>query len=348
MLAITFADLRFRYRQFLIAVVGAGVVMAMAVLLSGLADGFRSETHWTVGAVGADRWLLNEKSDGRLTAVTTFPASTVTRVGRTKGVTAAQGLIFLPQEVLHLGERRVTVNVMGIGPAKSLGYPDGRVLAAGQALVDARAKIPVGTTVHIGSTPMHVVGTVHRRTLAAGIPMFYMPLRDAQRALFGGQPIVTAVVTKGSPATVPRGLTSMTPKQIEDSTLQSLAGGVQSIRNCRILMWAVAAIIIAALIYVSALQRVRDFAVLKALGSSSTVLFASLCLQAVVVTLLAAALGAAASTGMTGIFPQTVTVHSFTYVTLPVIAVAVGVLSSLVALRRATGADPAAAFGGRG
>jgi putative ABC transport system permease protein len=110
----------------------------------------------------------------------------------------------------------------------------------------------------------------------------------------------------------------------------------------------VVAIIVAALIYVSALQRVRDFAVLKALGSSSTVLFGSLCLQAVVVTLLAAALGAAASSAMTGIFPLTVTVDAFTYITLRVIAVAVGVLSSLVALRRATGADPAAAFGGRG
>ena len=55
-------------------------------------------------------------------------------------------------------------------------------------------------------------------------------------------------------------------------------------------MWLVAAIIVAALLYVSALQRVRDFAVLKALGSSSLALFGSLALQAVVVTLLAAAL----------------------------------------------------------
>jgi putative ABC transport system permease protein len=33
------------------------------------------------------------------------------------------------------------------------------------------------------------------------------------------------------------------------------------------------------------------------------------------------------------------------YATLPIVAVAVGLLSSLVAVRRATGADPAAAFG---
>lgn len=346
MLAITFADLRFRYRQFLIAVLGAGVVLAMAVLLSGLADGFRSETHWTVGGVGADRWLLSEKSGGRLTATSTFSADAVTQVRSAPGVTDAQGLIFLPQEVLHSGSRQVTANVMGVGEASTMGQPIDRKLVAGEAVVDAKAKIAVGSTVLLGSTPLHVVAKVHHRTLAAGLPMLYIPLHDAQQALFGGQPLVTAVVTKGVPATVPRGLTLLTPRQVEDSTLKTLSGGVQSIRSCQILMWAVAAIIVAALIYVSALQRVRDFAVLKALGSSSPALFGSLCLQAVVITLLAAALGEVASTGLTGMFAQTVTVHTYTYVELPIIAVAVGVVSSLVALRRATGADPAAAFGG--
>jgi putative ABC transport system permease protein len=38
-LAITLRDLRFRWRQFLIAVIGAGLVFAMALLLTGLAEG---------------------------------------------------------------------------------------------------------------------------------------------------------------------------------------------------------------------------------------------------------------------------------------------------------------------
>jgi putative ABC transport system permease protein len=112
------------------------------------------------------------------------------------------------------------------------------------------------------------------------------------------------------------------------------------------MMWAIAAIIVAALIYVSALQRVRDFAVLKALGSSSRALFSSLCLQSVIVTLLGAALGMALSTVMTGVFNQPVTVPSSAYATLPLVAVIVGLLASLVALRQATNADPVKAFAG--
>ena len=49
-------------------------------------------------------------------------------------------------------------------------------------------------------------------------------------------------------------------------------------------MWAVATIIVAALIYVSALQRTRDFAVLKAVGASSMSLFVGVAIQAVLVT----------------------------------------------------------------
>jgi putative ABC transport system permease protein len=120
---------------------------------------------------------------------------------------------------------------------------------------------------------------------------------------------------------------------------------VSSIKSARVLMWVVAVIIIAAVIYVSALQRVRDFAVLKALGSSSAMLFASLCLQAILVTLFAAAVGVVLSRVMTGIFQQSVDVPASAYYTLPVVTICVGVGASLVAVRRAVGADPVAAFG---
>jgi putative ABC transport system permease protein len=349
MVTITLADLRYRYRQFLIAVIGAGVVLAMAILLSGLADGFRSEIHRTVGAVGADRWVLSQQSNGRITAVATFDQAAVAQVASAPGVTRANGVVFLPQEVFHVGARLVTVNVMGVEPG-GLGVPAARkgvtLTAPGQVVVDSRAGIARGASVRLGGTDLRVVGTVTDRTLAAGIPMAYMTLSDAQSTLFGGRQIVTAVVTKGSPQSAPVGLQVLTSREVERQTLETLASGVSSIKNSRTLMWVVAAIIIAALIYVSALQRVRDFAVLKALGSSSLLLFGSLCLQSVIITLLAAALGTGMSTFMTGIFSQPVTVPTSAYTTLPIVAVVVGLIASLVALRRATGADPAAAFAG--
>ena len=124
-----------------------------------------------------------------------------------------------------------------------------------------------------------------------------------------------------------------------------MASAVSSINNSKILMWVIAGIIIAALLYVSALQRVRDFAVLKALGSSTLLLLGSLALQAVLVALLAAAFAAIISNFMGGIFHNRWPFPAVPLSALPIIAVVVGLLSSLVALRQATGADPAAAFG---
>ncbi|HEY5252641.1 MAG TPA: FtsX-like permease family protein, partial [Acidimicrobiales bacterium] len=103
---------------------------------------------------------------------------------------------------------------------------------------------------------------------------------------------------------------------------------------------------VAALIYVTALERTRDFAVLKALGSSSRLLFAGLATQAILVSLAAAAVGAAISTFMTGLFAQPVDIPGNAYIILPISALIVGLVASLAALRRAVSVDPAVAFAG--
>jgi putative ABC transport system permease protein len=350
MWGVTFADLLYRYRQFLIAVLGAGVVLAMSLLLAGLAHGFTVEINRTVGAVGAERWVLSDNAGGRIAAVSVFPATDTAAISNSPGVTAASPLAIIPQQVAHIGGRSQTVIVFGVQPG-GLGDPTARSglskLGPGLLVADSSADAGIGSRVTVGATPFTVVGQVRNRTFFGGVPIVYMTLGDAQALAFGGRPMVTAVVTTGVPDFgVPAGLTTLTNQAVEASALNAMSSGVSSINNSKVFMYAVAAIIIAALLYVSAIQRVRDFAILKALGSSSTALFASLALQAVVVTLLAAIFAIVASHFMGGIFAQPVVIPASAIATLPAIAIAVGLLSSLVALRRATGADPAAAFGG--
>ncbi len=349
MVAVTLADLAYRYRQFLIAVLGAGMVMAMALLMAGLAQGFTVETTNTVGGVGADRWVLAVGSGGRIAAVDVLPQSDVDRLAHEPGVVRADPVALLPQEVVSAGGMHLTVNVMGVRIG-GLGDPrvtSGRPLEGNdQLVVDQSLGIQNGASVRMGTTTFRVVGQVSGRTLLGGGSVVYLPIRDAQILTLGGRALVTSVVTKGVPSAVPPGLEVLTNQQVEHNTLEALGPGVSSVNNSKILMWAIAGLIIAALLYVSALQRVRDFAVLKALGSSSAGLLGSLAAEAVVVALAAAAFGAVISNFMGGVFQQPVDIPDSAYYSLPVIAVIVGLLSSLVALRKATGADPAAAFGG--
>jgi putative ABC transport system permease protein len=317
--------------------------------LAGLAGGFAAELSATVTGTGANKWVLSDNAAGRIAAMAVFPESDVGVLAHTAGVSRAAPIVLVPQQVARVNGKNVTVVLAGVNPG-DLGSPAptaGRPLSGnGQVVVDGAVGAPIGSHISLGHQTLDVVGQTQDRTLFGGTPLVYLTVPDAQALVLGGRPLVTAALVKGDPSHVPIGLTAYGNSAIEQHSLDALASAVSSINNSKLLMWGVAAIIIAALLYVSALQRVRDFAVLKALGASSATLFGSLAMQAVAVTLAAAVFGLIISNFMGGMFAQPIAIPGSAYAYLPLVAVVVGLLSSLVALRRVTGADPAAAFGG--
>jgi putative ABC transport system permease protein len=86
--------------------------------------------------------------------------------------------------------------------------------------------------------------------------------------------------------------------------------------------------------------------VFKAIGVSTRSILAGLALQAVIVTLLAAVLGVLFSLLLGPAFPMLVVVPTYAYLTLPAVAIVIGLLASLAGFRRAAAVDPALAFGG--
>jgi len=348
MLAITLQDLRFRWRQFLIAVVGAALVFAMSLLMSGMAAGFSYEIDQTVTSLHGQHWVVAAGSSGRVAALSPLPASLAGRVVAADGARHAESVVIAPQAASAGGQARslVLVGVVPGGfeaPALTAGH---EVRAAGQAVVDRRFGLGLGRRFTVSGRTFTVVGTMSGETLLAGIPDVFVPLADAQAVAFGGKPLVDAVLVRGALGPMPAGLASFSVPQIEAASLSAMASGKSSIESTRVFSWVIAAIIVAALVYVNALERIRDFAVLKALGSSSASLFLGLAAQAVLVSLIAAAVAATISHFMTGMFAQPVEIPGSAYLVLPVSAVGVGLLSSLVALRRSVSVDPAVAFAG--
>jgi putative ABC transport system permease protein len=242
------------------------------------------------------------------------------------------------------------VNLIGFQPG-GLGGPGALVSghpvrASGQAVVDARLKLGVGHTFTVSGHLFRVVGVVANRTLLGGVANAYVTVGDAQAVVFGGRALIDGVLTTGRPTVVPAGYGVYTNAQVETASLAQLSSAVSSIDNSKFFMWVIAAIIVAALVYVTALERTRDFAVLKALGSTTGLLFVGLAAQAVAVALAAAVIAAILSNFMTGIFAQPVDIPGSAFVVLPLSALVVGLLASLAALRRAASVDPAAAFAG--
>jgi putative ABC transport system permease protein len=131
-----------------------------------------------------------------------------------------------------------------------------------------------------------------------------------------------------------------------DDLLRALSGARQAMTLMAGLLWVVAALIVGSMIYMSALERTRDFAVFKAVGVPTRSILAGLAMQAVIVAVLAALLGGILSVLLGPLFPMRVDIPRVAFALLPVVAITIGVLASLAGLRRAVTVDPALAFGG--
>jgi putative ABC transport system permease protein len=86
--------------------------------------------------------------------------------------------------------------------------------------------------------------------------------------------------------------------------------------------------------------------VFKATGSSDGQLMVTLAIQAIVISVAAAAVAVILATLLSPLFPILVIIPLWAVLLLPLLAIALGLLASTAGLRRAVGVDPALAFGG--
>jgi putative ABC transport system permease protein len=346
MLRVTLRDLQWRRRRFVIAIVGTGLVFAMTLVLTGLSNGFRVEADTTVDALGFDAYIARSGPAGPFVGSPPFAEAEVASVAEIPGVTTAVPLAF---STTTAPDSTRNVNVFG-APAGGPGMPPistGRAPSDDdEAAVSSRVGSKVGDRLEIGSRSMKVVGIVDDSTALAGQPNIFLTLQGAQQVGYAGQPIVSSVGVLGTPTQVPDGFRAIDRAGAVDDLMRPMKAAVSALTLIAVLLWAVAALIVGSVIYLSALERTRDFAVLKAVGVSTRSVLAGLCLQAVIVAVVAAVLGGLLSLVLVPLFPMHVDVPMSAYLLLPVVGVVIGLLASAAGMRRAVTIDPALAFGG--
>ncbi|MFZ4372421.1 MAG: ABC transporter permease [Mycobacterium sp.] len=344
MLTAALRDLQWRKRRFAIAIVGTGLVFAMTLVLTGLANGFRVEATRTVDSLQLDAFLVKSGATGPFLGSSAFPPTML----RLPGVTESVPLVYGSATVPEGGSAR-SVNVFG-APERGPGIPavvDGRPPAAtDEVVVSNTMHRQIGDTVEIGSLPLQIVGLVDDSTALAGQPNVFLTTVGAQKLLFSGQSLVTSVGLRGVPKEAPSGFRIVDRAGAIDDLLRALSGARQAMTLMAGLLWMVAALIVGSMIYMSALERTRDFAVFKAVGVPTRSILAGLAMQAIIVAVLAAVLGGVLSVLLGPLFPMRVDIPRIAFLLLPVVAVTIGVLASIAGLRRAVTVDPALAFGG--
>jgi putative ABC transport system permease protein len=342
---LTLRDLQFRKVRFLVVSLGVAVVLTLLFLMTGLVNQFNRESYLLTDQLGASHWLLPEGSSGAYTSSSALVPEQVAGL-ETDGESAPVVVSRATLRVDDADDEAIVIAADGDG----LGVPqpvEGTTpQGSDELMVDVTSGAAVGDEVRLDDATFTVVGVTKDTTVIAGLVGVFLPLEAARAALFGGVPVTSAVLLDGEPSSLPAGTQVLTSDEVALDGRTSLDQAVASVDLVRALLWAVAAINIGAVIYLSALERSRDFAVLKAIGGRNRQLAGSLALQAVLVALAASVVAGLLQLVIAPQFPLTVRVPTSAYATIPVAAVAVALLAGWAGMRKVSRADPATAFGG--
>jgi len=342
---VSVRDLLWRKRRFLIAVVSASLVFSLTLVLDGLTAHIGNEVARVVDRYDADTWIVAPGESGPFTASTLLPASLAADVATLPGVEHAEAMI--------AGRDTIDgkwVNVLGYddgGNVEKTPLTSGRMpVGPGEVVVEDILGHRLGDTIAVGGELFVVVGVAHGLAFNFGAPTVLMPVAEVQRVLLGGQPLIGAVAVTGTPTTIPPGVRSMTSAAVEADMHLGMDQSLQIVTILDGLLWVIAAAIIASMVYLSTLERIRDFAVMKAIGVSNRSLRLGLAASSLLLAVMAAIGGTILAFFLGPRFPMEIETPTSSYATLLAVAVVVGLVAGFIGLRKAVRVDPALAFGG--
>jgi putative ABC transport system permease protein len=346
-LLIALRDLQFRLRRFLISVVAVALVLALTLLLSGVAASFDAEVERTLDALDVDTWVVAPDAAGPFFGATPMSQDVVAVVAAQPGVERASPVAFFTATV-DAGDGATPTTLIGIEP-DGVGAPrpqhgDG-LRNPGEVIADTSLGFSVGDVLDYAGNQFDVVGTVSGSTLLGGSPNVFLSIAELQRLAFEGAPVIMSVAVEGTPGAAPPDLALMTNDDAKADLLRPLEPAKQTISLISILLWVVTGCIIGSVIYLSALERIRDFAVLKAIGVTTSWIMGGLVLQAIVLSLVASLFAIGVATALAPAMSVPVELARRLLLLVPVIALIVSLLGSFVGVRRAIKIDPALAFG---
>ncbi len=363
-------ELRRRPGRFAVATVILTLIALLLMFLGGLLDGLEASSTGALRAQRADVIVYSSTSQDSLVRSRLEPAVRE-QVAGIVGDERVGGL-----GSVQLGGRLEGRGVRDLVPVVLFGYelaltglPE-EVPARGQVYADEALRaegIEEGTTIRLGParTPVEVIGFLDdsqysgQGTLWGSLDTWREVLdanRPGERA---GAGVVQALVVRDDPArsgdlasAIDGATDGATSSLSIDAAIEALPGVSQqrSTFNQIIGVTVLVAIVVVALFFaLLTVERTSLYGVLKAVGASSGTLFAGVVLQSVVVTLIASAVGAAASVALDAAIPA----GSLPFVATPsrlLTSVAVMLVAAVVgcafSLRRVLKVEPAAAIGG--
>jgi len=336
MLLLILRDLQFRKWRVGLTVLLMAIVMTLLFVMSGLVNQFNIEPAGaTQRAGGSLNWIVAEGTGGPFTSPRPVDAEAF-------GAIDGEPILVAPSSVDGV---RVAMVARSYDQLDEPVMVEGnRPSAFGDVVIDETAGYAIGDTLDVGGVEGTVVGLTSDATILAGVPLTFVTLEFGQEVAAGGRDLLLAKLTNEAPS-VPAGLKVLSPDDVSADALLPLDGAIASVTLVRALLWLITVIIIAAIIYITALERTRDFAVMKAVGGRTRDLGTSLLIQGVLMTLIAVAVAGVLQMFIAPTFPLKVRVPQSAWLTIGGGATLAALAAGAAGVMRVRATSPAEAFG---
>ena len=350
-------------RRSVLATGGVGAALVLILLLDGIVSGAMQQVTWYLRSSPADVIVSQKDVRTMHMSMSALPPETVEMVRNVDGVAWAEGLRYASSTVTSADGRQLSY-VFGYEPAGHLG-PDtltrGRVPASGEALVDEtaadRLHITIGGRLQVFGEWFTVSGLYSGGTSMINTITFittddYARLRgqSVSYVFIGAQPGGSAdTLADRLAASLPQATVTTRSRFVSQEA--AVVGDMTAdlIQIMSLVGFLIALAVIGLTLFTLTLGKLREHAVVKALGSSNgrvgaivlTQAFWSVALALVVATVVSVGTGALVGRLMPSLL---VTIELTSVVRAALGALLVGALGSIIPLRRVLKVDPATAF----
>ncbi|HYI12535.1 MAG TPA: ABC transporter permease [Thermoanaerobaculia bacterium] len=349
----------------LVTVAGVGATVALLLFLFMVHDGVRDGSTGYVRTADVDLWIGQKNSDNILKSSSYLPAAVAERVRRVEGVRDAAPLVRVFSKADIDGRRSSTLFILGFDPVTRLGEPKTvvqgtTILRPGDLILDRSFaltyKLALGDRLDIQGRRFRVAG-ISKNTNPLVSQFAFLRLDDAS-ALLGLEGTASFIVVRvsGNRAAVAARLRQELPELSVYEADEFLRHHVEEMESGILPVFASAAVfgavvcgfIVALMLYNSILQRREEYATLKALGASQRYLLRLVAGQALLVTTLGCAAGAALAGIVTPLLLRfvpslAISWNPLLFLVLPA-ALLVGAVSAAVPVRMLRRIYPAEVF----
>ena len=291
----------------IVTVAGVAATVSLLLFLFAVHAGVKDGSTRYVRTAGVDVWIAQKGSDNILKSSSFVPASLAERVARIDGVEQASPLLRVITKAEVRGRLSSTLFLFAFDPQTRLGAPAGSVaLEPGEIILDEsfarKYELARGDAIAIQRRTFRVAGFSEGTN--ALVSQFGFVRFDDGAALLGLRDTASFIVVRANDARKIRdalpGLAVHEAKDFVRYHEEEMESGVLPVfAAAATFAAAVGGLIVALMLYSSALERRDDYATLKALGAGQRFLLRLVVGQALLVTIAGCIAGALLTAALT-------------------------------------------------